>query len=79
MALGRPCLGKKCVSKNDNAERLCGVVMQSDDKPALCKKWEKAFGVKADENLQINFSDSRIKFVDDLDQRGRELMPLSCQ
>ena len=26
--------------------------------------------VKADENLQINFSDSRIKFVDDLDQRG---------
>ena len=61
---------EKCVSKNDNAERLCGVVMQSDDKSALCKKWEKAFGVKADENLQINFSDSRIKFVDDLDQRG---------
>ena len=61
---------EKCVSKNDNAERLCGVVMQSDDKSALCKKWEKAFGVKADENLQINFSDSRIKFVDDLDHRG---------
>ena len=39
---------EKCVSKNDNAERLCGVVMQSDDKSALCRKWEKAFGVKAD-------------------------------
>ena len=61
---------EKCVSKNDNAERLCGVVMQSDDKSALCRKWEKAFGVKADDDLQINFSDSRIKFVDDLDQRG---------
>jgi len=53
--------------------------MQSDDKSALCKKWEKTFGIKADEDLQINLSDSRIKFVDNLDQRGEGINALSCQ
>ena len=62
--------GGENTSKNDNTERLSGVVMQSDDKSALCKKWEKAFGIKADEDLQINLSDSRFKFIDNLDQRG---------
>ena len=35
---------EKCVSKNDNAERLCGVVMQSDDKSALVKMGKSFWG-----------------------------------
>ena len=61
---------QKFVSKDDNTKCLSGVVMQSDDKEALCSKWEKAFGIKANENLEIAFSDSRIKFIDASDGRG---------
>ena len=68
---------EKCV-QNDNAERLSGVVMQSDDKSALCKKWEKAFGIKQMKIFKLISQTPESSLLIILIREARELMLSSC-